>query len=149
MKRILFVCTGNICRSPTAEGVLRHHAQGMKIETDSAGIYGYHIGEAPDPRTIAMAKTRGYDLTTLRARKVMPEDFNTYDLILAMDKGHHEALISMAPPSSTAEIAMFLDYAEGCGYDEVPDPYYGEEQEFRKVLDLVEHGVKGLMRSLK
>jgi len=149
MKRILFVCTGNICRSPTAEGVLRHHTQGMQIETDSAGIYGYHIGEAPDPRTIAMAKTRGYDLTPLRARKVTDEDFNTYDLILAMDKGHHEALMSMAPPSSIAEIALFLDYAQGCGYDEVPDPYYGEVQEFEKVLDLVEHGVKGLIRSLK
>lgn len=149
MKRILFVCTGNICRSPTAEGVLRHHASGMEVETDSAGIMGYHIGDMPDPRTIAAAKTRGYDLTPLRARKVTHDDFNTYDLILAMDKGHHEALIAMAPPSSTAEIALFLDYAAGCDYEEVPDPYYGEAHDFEIVLDLVEQGVNGLIGAIK
>lgn len=149
MKRILFVCTGNICRSPTAEGVLRHHAKGMDIETDSAAIMGYHVGDLPDPRTVAMAKTRGYDLTPLRARKVTAADFNTYDLILAMDRGHHEALIAMAPVASTADIALFLDYANDCGYEEVPDPYYGEARDFELVLDLVEKGVNGLIESLK
>lgn len=149
MKRILFVCTGNICRSPTAEGVLRHHAKDLEIETDSAAIQGYHIGDMPDSRTIAAAKVRGYDLTPLRARKVTAQDFNAYDLILAMDKGHHEALIAMAPPASTAEIALFLDYAKECGYDEVPDPYYGEAHDFETVLDLVEQGVTGLIGSLK
>lgn len=149
MKRILFVCTGNICRSPTAEAVLRHHATGMNIEIDSAGTHGYHIGDMPDPRTIARAKMRGYDLTALRARKVTREDFNTYDLILAMDRSHHEALIAMAPPGSSAEIVLFMEYAPASGYDEVPDPYYGETEDFDIVLDLVEQGVTGLIGTLR
>ncbi|MDB5492098.1 MAG: phosphotyrosine protein phosphatase [Micavibrio sp.] len=128
---------------------MRHHAKGLDIETDSAAIQGYHIGDAPDPRTIAMAKTRGYDLTPLRARKVKLDDFNTYDLILAMDKGHHEALIAMAPPASRAELALFLDYTKDSGYEEVPDPYYGEERDFEIVLDLVERGVTGLIGTLR
>jgi protein-tyrosine phosphatase len=148
MIKVLFVCTGNICRSPTAEGVLRHHGS-LDIETDSAGIMGYHIGDAPDKRTIAAAKKRGYDLSLLRARQVSAHDFHDYDLILAMDRSHYDALISMEPQGSKAEIAMFLKYAPDCGYEDVPDPYYGGPEDFEKVLDLVEHGIQGLMRAIQ
>lgn len=149
MKRVLFVCTGNICRSPTAEGVLRHMAREMAIDTDSAGTHDYHIGDAPDPRTIRAAKRRGYDLSLLKARQVSRQDFTDFDLIVAMDRGHHAALVAMAPPGSHAEIAMFLDYLPDCGYDGVPDPYYGGPEDFERVLDLVEEGMRGLIKALQ
>lgn len=146
--RVLFVCTGNICRSPSAEGVLRHHAAGTNIETDSAGIQGYHIGDPPDPRTIKIARSRGYDLSPLRARQVRPADFNDFDLILAMDQSHRNALVEMAPPASSARIEMFLDYAPHYGLVDVPDPYYGEAEDFENVLDLIEQGIQGLIKDI-
>jgi protein-tyrosine phosphatase len=149
MKRVLFVCTGNICRSPTAEGVLRHHAAELGIEIDSAGTHGYHIGDAPDPRTVAAAKKRGYDLSPLRARKVAAKDFNDFDVIVAMDRSHHEALIAMAPAASKAELILFMDYIDGADSSDVPDPYYGEAKDFELVLDLVERGVQGMVGRLR
>ncbi len=146
MIRVLFVCTGNICRSPTAEGVFRHivEAEGMaaKFEADSAATHGYHIGAPPDPRTIKAAAARGVDLSALRARRVSRDDFQRFDLILAMDRGHLEDLTAMQPASGRAELKLFLDYhpvvLNHPAFKDVPDPYYGGPDGFEQVLDLVE-----------
>jgi len=151
MQKILFVCTGNICRSPTAEGVLRHRLRALKkqgIEVDSAGTHAYHISEAPDPRSVAAAKKRGVMLKDLRARKVTPEDFHIFDLILALDYDHLQHLQRMAPGDAKAHTALFLEYA-GHKEKEVPDPYYGEAWDFEYVLDLIEEGVEPLIGKLE
>src|SRR5262245_40022021 len=133
MYRILFVCTGNICRSPTAEGVLRHrlekHGLHNEVEVDSAGTHAYHVGEAPDSRSVAAANRRGIDIGSLRARKVSREDFSRFDLILGLDRGHVELLNRFSPAKSLASVALFID-------QEVPDPYYGGPEGFEQVLDL-------------
>ena len=152
--RILFVCTGNICRSPTAEGVLRHKAQetGLDhlVEVDSAGTHGYHVGDPPDPRAIRQAAERGYDLSDLRARKVRRDDFHDFDLILGMDRGHMSLLSRMAPAEARAELRLFLDGAPDAGHGrDVPDPYYGDLSDYDHALDLIEHGVEALIRSLR
>lgn len=127
------VCTGNICRSPTMEAVARRRIKtlGLGIRVDSAGTQGWHAGEAPDPRTIMVGEAAGFRLSHLRARKVQPADFRDFDLILAADRSHHEALLRMRPEGKTARIALFL------GDGEVPDPYYGTEADFHEVLELV------------
>lgn len=149
MKRVLFVCTGNICRSPTAEGVFRHLVEeagfGDMIESRSAGTHGYHIGEAPDPRTVAAAKRRGFDLSAQRAQKVRAEDFQTYDLILAMDRGHLAHLEALRPNGAKAEVRLFLDYHPDGKLKDVPDPYYGGPDGFENVLDMIEHASKVLL----
>jgi len=151
--RVLFVCTGNICRSPTAEGVFRALVEraGLAdgIEVDSAGTHGYHIGEPPDARAVAHAKRRGYDLSGLRARRVKPEDFQRFDLILACDRGHHIILRRLADKATHERVAMFLDYAPALGLQEIPDPYYGEPQDFEHVLDIVESASQGLLAALR
>lgn len=146
MKRVLFVCTGNICRSPTAEGVFRQFADvaGIEVEADSAGTHGYHIGEPPDPRTVAAAAKRGFDLKPLRARRVKREDFNQFDLILAMDRAHLAHLEAMRPKDARAAVKLFLDYHPETKRD-VPDPYYGGPEGFEHVLDLVEAGSRKLL----
>jgi Protein-tyrosine-phosphatase len=153
MVKVLFVCTGNICRSPTAEGVFRHLVKqaGLdhRIATDSAGTHGYHVGEAPDPRSQRAAKTRGVDLSDLRARKVTTADFADFDYILAMDHGHLTQLRRMTPPDSGATVALFLDYVPGAAGREVPDPYYGEGTHFTEVLDLCEAGAAGLLEAIR
>jgi len=140
MMKVLFVCTGNICRSPTAEGVFRHMAEaaGIKVVTDSAGTHGYHIGDPPDPRTVAAARARGIDLSALRARKVTRADFDDFDLILAMDRGHLAHLLAMRPKHSRAEVRLFLDYHPDAAIQDVPDPYYSDADAFTHVLDLAE-----------
>lgn len=152
MKRVLFVCTGNICRSPTAEGVFRHlvlqAGLGHAIESASAGTHGYHVGEPPDPRTVAAARNRGFDLAAQRARKVRVEDFHTYDLILAMDRDHHAHLSSLRPNDARAEVKLFLEYHAELGPADVPDPYYGGPQGFEDVLDMIEHASKALLADL-
>ena len=144
-RSVLFVCTGNICRSPTAEGVLRTLAgrEGMDVHIESAGIGRWHVGCAPDERAQHHAKGRGYDLSALRARQVEPFDFERFDLILAMDRGHLKALERMAPPKRRARIRLFAPDRD------VPDPYYGGPEGFEEVLDLVEAACRDLIRELK
>lgn len=153
MTKILFVCTGNICRSPTAEGVARHaiRAAGLEgvIEVESAGTHGYHVGEAPDPRTRKAAEKRGYDLSTLRARKLEPADFEAFDLLLAMDIGHLEIMKRNCPDEHRAKVRLFMSYARRFKADEVPDPYYGGERGFDLVLDYCEDAVGGLVDVLR
>jgi len=151
MTRVLFVCMGNICRSPTAEAVLRDFAQreaGVALEVDSAGTHGYHTGDAPDERSIAAARRRGFDLGTLRARVVETADFERFDLVLAMDVAVLERLRELAPGQRADRVQLFLDFAPGLGRRDVPDPYYGGAAGFEEVLDLVEVGARGLLAAL-
>lgn len=149
--KVLFVCTGNICRSPTAEGVVSAVCaqQGVEAELDSAGTEGYHVGEAPDPRTRRAAERRGYDLSRLRARKLEAGDYARFDLILAMDRGHLEIMRRQCPLPYRAKLRLFMSYAPDSGEDEVPDPYYGGEAGFERVLDLCEDAAEGLVEALR
>lgn len=152
MKRVLFVCTGNICRSPTAEGVARHMARGLGLADgfhfESAGTHGYHVGEPPDPRTIRAARRRGYDLAAQRARRVTEFDFVHFDLVLAMGPDHLAWLQRACPREHRGKLRLFLSFADGDSGGEVPDPYYGGEEGFEEVLDLVEDAAAGLIRTL-
>jgi protein-tyrosine phosphatase len=147
--RILFVCMGNICRSATAEGVARalaerHGVHGV-FEFDSAGTHGYHVGSAPDARTRKAAEQRGYDLSPLRARQVNPYDFVRFDRILAMDRDNLELLKQACPDEHRGKLGLFLEFGTRFPEDEVPDPYYGGEEGFELVLDLIEDAAKGLL----
>ena len=130
------VCTGNICRSPTADGVLRHMLREAGLDTtvvvDSAGTHDYHIGDPPDPRSVATARSYGVDLSSLRARQVAPDDFASFDLILAMDEGHYDHLVRLCPPAYRERVKLYLDYAPEFGRI-VPDPYYGGADGFELV----------------
>jgi len=151
--RVLLVCMGNICRSPTAEGVLRHFIKinnlGDKVEVDSAGTHGYHVGEAPDSRTQRAASARGYNLSQLRARKVARQDLDYFDLILAMDRSNLDNLKRLASPEQQERIGLFMDYSRSFEDDEVPDPYYGLGHGFDLVLDMVEDASLGLVEDIK
>lgn len=153
MIKVLFVCTGNICRSPTAEGVFRHmvEKEGLKdaLSADSAGTHGYHVGEPPDPRTVEAAATRGFDLSALRARKVSVADFRTFDLILAMDRSHYSHLEAMRPKDATARLELFLAYHPDTALEDVPDPYYGGREGFARVLDMIENTTRALLTQLR
>ena len=153
MSRILFVCMGNICRSPTAEGVVNNIIinNGMSglIKVDSAGTHGYHVGEPPDPRTCEAALRRGIDLSGLRARKVVPEDFERFDLLLAMDRDNLALLQRGTRSEHQAKLGLFMHYASHFDAEDVPDPYYGGEQGFELVLDMVEDAGQGLIRALQ
>ncbi len=152
-RRILFVCMGNICRSPTAEGIMRsrlaEQAPDLELELDSAGTHDYHVGNPPDRRTVEAARRRGVDLSQLRARQVMAEDFARFDLILAMDRHNHDLLEALRPGNAGATLELFLKYAARSGETEVPDPYYGGANGFEYVLDLVEHACDGLIAALR
>jgi len=153
MIRVLFVCTGNICRSPTAEGVFQSLVAAErlsdKIEADSAGIENYHVGDPPDTRSTQAAFQRGYSLEGLRARRVLPNDFKTFDLILAMDSGHAHTLKRLSPLQYQDKIKLFLDFAPNFTELDVPDPYYGDASGFQTVLDMVEDGARGLLDHLR
>ena len=146
---VLFVCVGNICRSPTAEAVFVKMSQegehATRVTADSAGIAGYHIGEPPDSRAQMTARRRGYDLSALRARKVVRQDFERFDLILAMDRYVLESLQTLCPAGQAERLVLFMDYAQGFTEDEVPDPYYGGQAGFERVLDMIEDGSRGLL----
>ncbi len=150
-KGVLFVCMGNICRSPTAEGVFRHHVEkaGLadRIDVDSAGTHAYHVGEPPDHRARAAAERRGMSLDGIRARRVSSADFERFDYIIAMDEDNLFRLRDEAPDDHTAEIRLFLEYSTG-SETEVPDPYYGGAAGFERVLDLVVDASQGLLKAL-
>jgi protein-tyrosine phosphatase len=147
--KLLFVCMGNICRSPSAEGVFR---QVMKTESsdhialvDSAGTHAYHIGDPPDARSIAAAERRHIDISRLRARQVADDDFETFDLIVAMDRYNLDCLAEMCPKEHHHKLRLLLDFAEGTSESEVPDPYYGGPDGFETVLNLLENACRGLL----
>ncbi len=149
--RVLFVCLGNICRSPTAEGVFRREldAAGLtgRVEVDSCGVGPWHVGKAPDPRACAAARRRGIELSDLRARQLCAEDFQRFDYLLAMDHDNLAALKRLRPSDCRAHVGLFLDFA-GKENRPVPDPYYGGEQGFEEVLDLIEEASRGLIEDI-
>jgi len=150
--RVLFVCLGNICRSPTAEGIARHQLQeaglGRRVEVASAGTGDWHVGKPPDRRAQQAAKARGYDLSLLRGQQVSADDFHEYDLILAMDHANLADLKRLQPADAKAELDLFLR-RYGAAVEQVPDPYYGGADGFDHVLDLVEFGCRGLVNEVK
>ncbi len=152
MVRVLFVCLGNICRSPTAEGVFRAlvEREGVArcIEVDSAGTHDYHIGAPPDGRAQEAACRRGIDISDLRGRKVTAADFTRFDYVLAMDRSNHEHLRRLCPKGEERRLRLFLEFAPDLGLPDVPDPYYGGRQGFEAVLDLIEIAARGLLRHI-
>lgn len=150
---LLFVCMGNICRSPTAEGVMRflleREAPTLRVRLDSAGTHSYHLGAAPDARSQAAARKRGIDIAALRARRLEPTDFHAFDRILVMDQRNLDDARAVAPGDAAARLQLFLDYAPQQPIREVPDPYYGEPDDFEQVLDLSLAAARGLLQQLR
>ncbi len=153
MIRVLFVCLGNICRSPTAEGVFRKlvQEQGLHehIEIDSAGTHAYHIGHAPDARAQEAARRRGVDLSGLRGRQATSRDIQTFDYVLAMDRENYENLLDICPEGIEHKIRLFMEYAPGWPERDVPDPYFGGATGFDRVLDMIEQASAGLLEDIR
>ncbi|CAM2857900.1 low molecular weight protein-tyrosine-phosphatase [Vibrio mytili] len=149
MKKILVVCMGNICRSPTGEAVLKAKAleQGVNVEVDSAGTIGYHTGHSPDRRAMAAGKLRGYSFDGMRARQVAVSDFEYFDMILAADKANLADLLDMCPSKYRDKVSLFLSHSTSA-YDEIPDPYYGDGDGFELVLDLIEDASVEILNKL-
>ncbi len=149
---VLFVCMGNICRSPTAHAVFRDlvSAEGLesKIEIDSAGTHAYHVGSAPDRRAQTTALSRRIDMSDLRGRQVVAEDFEHFDYILAMDNENLSNLKQICPPDAREKLHLFMDYAPDYGMSEVPDPYYGGERGFEQVFDMIAEASDGLLNDI-
>ena len=150
IKSVLFVCMGNICRSPSAEAVFRHKAkqQYVDVDIDSAGTLGAHKGEKPDPRSQKAGVNRGYDFSGIKARKVSVDDFAKFSLILAMDNDNLKNLLKIAPDEYKYKVKLFLDYGDKYPETEVPDPYYGGSRGFEFVLDLIEDASDGLLAEI-
>ncbi len=153
MQRVLFVCTGNICRSPTAEGVFRHMVAeaglAERIGTDSVGLEAWHVGNPPDPRSIEAAARRGIGISDLRARQLTLDDFDRFDLLLAMDEGHHRDMLRRATSEQQGKVRRFMEAAAGGPAPEVPDPYYGGPNGFDDALDMIEKGARAWLRELE
>jgi len=151
--KVLFVCMGNICRSPTAEGVFTKIVEEAGVDDsftiDSAGTHAYHIGEQPDPRSQVAARERGIELKHLKARKVSVEDFEQYDYVLAMDSDNVASLMQICPEDYKDKVKYFLDYAPELSVKSVPDPYYGGRFGFERVLDLVTAASQGFLNTLR
>ncbi len=149
MKRILVVCMGNICRSPTGEAVLRAKAEelGVDVDIDSAGTTGYHTGNTPDSRAMAAGKQRGYSFKGMRARQVSVQDFEDFDLVLAADKANLADLLDICPAEHRHKVSLFLSHSNS-SYDEIPDPYYGGDDGFELVLDLIEEASVAVLQKL-
>jgi protein-tyrosine phosphatase len=151
--KILFICMGNICRSPTAEGVFRQKiidaALDQQVSIDSAGTHNYHTGEPPDARSVAHAKMRGYDLSSLRARGLQESDFDEFDLLLVMDDLNYSTVLARAPDEHRGKVQRFMTFGPDSKVREVPDPYYGERADFERVLDLVEMASDGLVAHVR
>lgn len=149
---VLFVCMGNICRSPTAHGVFRQLVREAGLEgrilIDSAGTHAYHVGEPPDGRAQATARRRGIEMADLRARQARAEDFPAFEYVLAMDAANHEILSGLCPPGYADRLHLFMDFAPQAGIREVPDPYYGGGDGFERVFDMVEQGSRGLLADI-
>lgn len=147
MKRVLFVCMGNICRSPLAEGIARAQARdaGLALQFDSAGTHDYHVGAPPDARACALADARGTPIGDLRARQVQPIDFERFDLILAADRRNLVALQRLRPAGARAELALLLEWAGAGQGAEVPDPYYGDMRDFEAVFGQLQQAMGGLL----
>ena len=150
---VLFVCMGNICRSPTAEAVFRHYVENAGLSEyiliDSAGTHDYHVGEPPDTRAQRSAQQRGYDMSKLRGRQVGADDFRRFDYILAMDRANLAILQHITPPDSITQPQLFLEYARHHREREVPDPYFGGMDGFEQVLDMVEDAAQGLLEDIR
>lgn len=150
--RVLFVCMGNICRSPSAEGVMRRYVERAGLQhhllVDSAGTHAYHIGQPPDPRAQAAARRRGYDLSPLRARPIVANDFDTFDLVLAMDFNNLEVLQGICPPKHHPKLGLLMSFAQVSKATIVHDPYYRSAKDFDLVLDYIEDACSGLVRAL-
>jgi protein-tyrosine phosphatase len=151
--RVLFVCMGNICRSPMAEAVFRSLAQrfwpDLSVEADSAGTHGFHVGRAPDQRAQRVARAHGIDMSARRARQLVAEDFDRFDWILVMDRQNQEAAMALAPPERRHRLRLLLDYAPQLELREIPDPYYGELRDFEHVFQLSEQAARGLLQALQ
>lgn len=151
--KVLFVCMGNICRSPTAEAVFRTRVEeaglAQHILADSAGTHDYHIGDPPDMRTQRAAMLRGYDMSSLRGRQVEKADFSRFDFVLAMDHANLVMLYNLCPPTHHERLGFFLEYASRHEEREVPDPYYGSGDGFERVLDMVEDASEGLLAHIR
>ncbi|TAJ81511.1 MAG: low molecular weight phosphotyrosine protein phosphatase [Gallionellaceae bacterium] len=153
MVKVLFICMGNICRSPTAEAVFRTRVEEADlvrlIHIDSAGTHDYHIGDAPDARTQRAAKRRGYEMGHLRGRQVEAADFARFDYVLAMDEANLSILLRLRPRDAQSHLGLFLEFAERHSEREVPDPYYGGADGFERVLDMVEDAAGGLLKHIR
>jgi low molecular weight protein-tyrosine phosphatase len=151
--RVLFVCMGNICRSPTAQGVFEKlvaetDLSGV-VQIDSAGTHTYHVGESPDSRASMAAQRRGIDLSGKKARRVQETDFEAFDYVLAMDRSNFEDLAALCLPEHLSKLHLFLDFAPELGMRDVPDPYYGGDTGFERVLDMIEVASSGLLASIR
>lgn len=153
MIKVLFVCLGNICRSPTAEGVFRKLVREESLEhlfeIDSAGTHAYHIGEPPDERARDACARRGIDIKHLSGRKAVPEDLEKFDYVLAMDRENFNDLIDICPAGHEARVRLFMEFAPNWPENEVPDPYFGGVSGFDRVLDMIEDAARGLLNEIR
>ncbi|MHB8622933.1 MAG: low molecular weight protein-tyrosine-phosphatase [Sulfuricaulis sp.] len=153
MVKVIFVCLGNICRSPTAEGVFRKLVRDENLDhlfvIDSAGTHAYHVGEPPDERAQDACARRGIDITRLRGRQAIAEDIEKFDYVLAMDHENYRNLLDICPPGHESRIRLFMEYAANRPEDEVPDPYFGGVSGFDRVLDMIEEAARGLLEDIR